>query len=156
MVAPVERSPLLEAGKKPYTQVSLECMAEAIYFEARGEPIAGQAAIGLVILRRTRSGLYPNDVCSVIKQNEHREYGCQFSYRCDGKSEAIQKDNNPSYNLALSVAECVLEGDCSLIGVEQATLYHACSGPNAVKPDWDFRKLRTMGKIGNHCFSLEV
>lgn len=132
-------------------------MAEAIYFEARGEPIAGQAAVGLVILERVRSGRYPSSVCGVISQNDHRFNKCMFSYRCDGKSEHISKENNIAYNLAVSVSECVLDGECNMVGIDQATMYYACDGENTIsRPDWDFDKLRTMGKLSNHCFFKEV
>jgi spore germination cell wall hydrolase CwlJ-like protein len=130
-------SPVLSG--KGYTQETLSCVA-----------------VALVILQRTKDSRYPNDVCSVIAQNEHMFGSCQFSYRCDGKSEVIRKDNNPAYNIAVSVSQCVLEGECGLLGISQATLYHACDGPNAVSPDWDKKKLRTMGKLQNHCFYKEV
>lgn len=53
------------------------CMTEAIYFEARGEPPIGQAAVGLVIQNRVKSGRYPDTVCEVVQQS------LQFSYRND-------------------------------------------------------------------------
>jgi len=150
--------PSYEPTEAPsYTQKDVGCMAEAIYFEARGESIAGQTAVGLVILKRAKSGRYPTSVCNVISQNDHKPNKCMFSYRCDGKSEYIQKENNIAYNLALSVSECVLSGECSLVGVEQATMYYACDGENRIsRPDWNFNKLRIMGKIENHCFYREV
>src|SRR6187455_3088204 len=46
----------------------LQCLAQAIYFEARGEPLAGQLAVGAVIVNRTTSGRYPSDYCSVVTQ----------------------------------------------------------------------------------------
>lgn len=141
-----------------YTQEDVSCMAEAIYFEARGESYAGQVAVGLVILKRSRSERYPASICEVISQNDHRRDKCMFSYRCDGKSEDIPKENNVAYNLAVSISECVLEGECSMPAISQATMYYACDGENKIpKPrSWDWKKLRTMGAVGNQCYFSEV
>jgi len=56
-----------------------QCLAEAIYFESRGEPEMGQLAVAQVVLNRVMSGLYPNSVCGVVYQNAHRFNACQFS-----------------------------------------------------------------------------
>lgn len=85
------------AGKPNYSALIAEssaqreqkCLAEAIYFEARSEPEAGQAAVAQVVLNRARSGLYPASVCGVVYQNRHRYMGCQFSFACEGKSLRI-------------------------------------------------------------------
>ena len=57
----------------------LQCLAQAIYFEARGEPLAGQLAVGAVIVNRTTSGQYPSDYCSVVMQSG------QFSFVRHGR-----------------------------------------------------------------------
>jgi spore germination cell wall hydrolase CwlJ-like protein len=62
------------------------CLAEAVYFEARSEPEAGQAAVAQVVLNRVRSGLYPTSVCGVVYQNRHRHLACQFTFACEGKA----------------------------------------------------------------------
>lgn len=62
---------------------ALECMTQAIYYEARSEPEAGQRAVAQVVLNRVRSPLYPNSVCGVVFQGSHRRTGCQFSFTCD-------------------------------------------------------------------------
>ena len=62
-----------------------KCLADAVYFEARGEPLRGQMAVAQVIMNRVFSGYYPNNVCGVVYQNAHRHLRCQFSktgYRC--------------------------------------------------------------------------
>jgi len=72
-------------------------MAQNIYFEARGEPIKGQLAVGNVVLNRVKSKKYPNTVCEVIKQaridpirGTPIKHKCQFSWYCDGKSDKVQ------------------------------------------------------------------
>jgi len=51
---------------------SEKCLAEAVYFEARGEAVRGQIAVAQVVMNRTFSGFYPNTVCGVVYQNKHR------------------------------------------------------------------------------------
>lgn len=67
------------------------CLAEALYFEARGESIRGQFAVAEVILNRVDSPLFPNTVCGVINQGTGRKFACQFTYTCDGHAEHINE-----------------------------------------------------------------
>jgi hypothetical protein len=62
------------------------CLANAIYFEARSEPVRGQMAVAQVVLNRAFSGFYPNDICGVVYQNASRHLACQFTFACDGAS----------------------------------------------------------------------
>ncbi len=66
-----------------------KCLAEALYFEARGETVKGQVAVAEVILNRRDSGLFPDSVCGVVHQGNGRRNQCQFSYTCDGRPDAI-------------------------------------------------------------------
>ena len=83
---------------------SIMCLAMAIYFEARGEPMVGQVAVAQVIMNRVYDHRYPNDVCDVVKQGYYYTWNenipirdkCQFSFWCDGKPEII---NNTMHNL---------------------------------------------------------
>lgn len=151
--APME----LQDNYPSYSYQDVECLAEAIYFEARGEPVAGQVAVAQVILNRAGSKRYPSSPCAVVRQNEHKMNKCMFSYRCDGKPEYIQKDNNKAYSLALDVSECVLQKRCSVDVAVDATMYYACDGVNKVEsPRWNFTKLKKSGKIKNHCFFQET
>ena len=69
------------------------CMAEAIYFESRGEPFIGQLAVGQVILQRVKSKAFPDDACSVVHQGRKYtverpvKHKCEFSYWCDGSQK---------------------------------------------------------------------
>lgn len=125
-------------------ETALMCLALNIYFEARSEPIEGQIAIAEVTLNRVASTNYPNDVCSVVLQ-ENKD-GCQFSWWCDGKSDQPREHN--SLRTSKALAELMLkEGhDITVIGNE-ATHYHS----NDVHPYWanDLHKIR---RIGKHIF----
>lgn len=122
-----------------------KCLAEAIYFEARSEPEAGQAAVAQVVLNRARSGLYPASVCGVVYQNRHRYMACQFSFACEGKSLRVTESD--SWRRAVRIAREVTEGQTYLADVGASTHYHA----NYVRPRWA-RKLERMDKIGVHIF----
>jgi spore germination cell wall hydrolase CwlJ-like protein len=121
------------------------CLAEAVYFEARSEPVEGQAAVAQVILNRVKSGLYPSSICGVVYQNRHRHLACQFTFACEGKSLRIR--DNESWERATRVASAVLEGRTYLADVGGATHYHA----NYVRPSWS-RRLKKMDVIGRHIF----
>lgn len=120
----------------------LQCLAEAIYFEARGESATGQRAVAEVILNRRDSGAFPRTVCGVVRQAG--QGGCQFSFVCDGKTDAITEP--AAYQQAERVARLMLSGadrDLTL----GATFFHT----PAVRPDWASRFTRTT-QIGYHIF----
>ena len=66
-----------------------KCLANAVYFEARGEPVRGQIAVAQVVMNRVFSPFYPNDVCGVVYQNAHRHLACQFTFACDGIPDIV-------------------------------------------------------------------
>lgn len=70
--------------RRPADYGDLQCLAEAIYFEARGEGSRGWQAVAEVIQNRVESRDYPNTICGVVGQGAHRKNGCQFSFNCDG------------------------------------------------------------------------
>ncbi|GGC62308.1 cell wall hydrolase [Chelatococcus reniformis] len=121
------------------------CLAEAIYFEARSEPEAGQAAVAQVVLNRVRSGLYPTSVCGVVYQNRHRHNACQFSFACEGRR--LVTNDRDSWQSAVRIAQQVLDGTTYLADVGGATHYHA----DYVRPRWA-SKLKKMDVIGRHIF----
>ncbi len=121
------------------------CLAEAIYFEARSEPPAGQAAVAQVVLNRVKSGLYPDSVCGVVYQNRHRYLGCQFTFACEGRSLKITEPG--PWKQAREVARAVTFGKTYLPAVGGATHYHA----NYVRPYWA-RVFKKTDKIGRHIF----
>src|SRR5262249_53087283 len=62
-------------------------LAEAVYFEARGEAVRGQIAVAQVVMNRAFSGKYPATVCGVVYQNKHRHLACQFTFACDNNPD---------------------------------------------------------------------
>jgi spore germination cell wall hydrolase CwlJ-like protein len=120
------------------------CLATAIYFEARGEPVRGQVAVGQVILNRVRSPLFPQTVCGVVYQGQMHP-GCQFSFTCDGHTDSPR--NDAQWALAQSIAKKIMGGELWLPEIGYSTYYHA----NYVNPYWkgDMSKI---DKIGRHIF----
>jgi len=120
------------------------CLAQAVYFEARSEPLQGQLAVAQVVLNRVRSTLWPNEICAVVFQNEHRRHGCQFSFACDGLSD---NPHNPrAWRNAKLVAAVALYGLWQDI-TEAATHYHA----DYVAPAWRTAMNPTV-RYGRHQF----
>jgi hypothetical protein len=121
-----------------------ECLAEALYFEARGESVKGQFAVAEVILNRVRSPLYPNTVCGVVNQGTGKRYQCQFTYTCDGRAETIAEPS--AFRRVGKIARLMLDGaPRALTG--GATHYHT----TAVRPSWA-RKFPETASIGVHRF----
>jgi N-acetylmuramoyl-L-alanine amidase len=91
-----------QTAEKTPDNADVQCVAEAIYHEARGTSEKSQEAVAHVIVNRAESEAFPDDVCGVVKD------GCQFSYECDGKSEAMTEPE--ARKDAVGTAEAVLEG----------------------------------------------
>ena len=121
------------------------CLAEAIYFEARGESEEGQAAVAQVVLNRVASGLYPATICGVVYQNRQRWHGCQFSFACEGESLRITESD--AWLKAVRIATEVTNGKTYVSDIAGSTHYHA----NYVRPRWA-RRLEKMDVIGHHIF----
>jgi spore germination cell wall hydrolase CwlJ-like protein len=122
-----------------------QCLAAGVYFEARGEPVKGQAAVAQVILNRVRNPAYPVSVCGVVYQNEKWRNGCQFSFACDGVRERVA--DKQAWTIAEDVASAVTAGRIWLPDVGSSTHYHA----TYVHPRWA-RAMEKMKKIGDHIF----
>ena len=120
------------------------CLAEALYFEARGETLHGQYAVAEVILNRVDMPNYPNSICGVVRQGMERRHGCQFSYICDGQPETIVETE--SWERAGKIARIMInDAPRDLTGV--ASHYHNV----AVNPYWARSYVRT-ARIGTHIF----
>ena len=127
------------------TQISqrdLQCLAEALYFEARGEGSQGQRAVAEVILNRVDSPAYPRTVCGVVQQGG--KGGCQFSYTCDGRSDRIS--DRAAWARAGKIARSMLDGAPRVL-TAGATHFHTVG----VRPGWARRFDRT-ASIGAHLF----
>jgi hypothetical protein len=128
-----------------YSQDEQKCLAEGIYFEARGEAEAGQTAVAQVILNRVRNPAYPNTICGVVYQNEKQRHKCQFSFACDGRAEIIRSQK--AWKVAQRIALDVTDGKVWIAEVGDSTHYHA----NYVSPRWGRRMIK-VDKIGAHIF----
>ncbi|MGJ3233229.1 MAG: cell wall hydrolase [Oceanicaulis sp.] len=120
------------------------CLAEAIYYEARSENFAGQAAVAEVVLNRVRHRAYPDTVCGVVYQGSERETGCQFTFTCDGSIERAPYGRY--WETSQLVAEHALMGFAQPV-TRSATHYHTTQ----VNPVWNQSLVRTR-RIGAHIF----
>jgi spore germination cell wall hydrolase CwlJ-like protein len=117
----------------------MECLAGAIYFESRGEPLAGQLAVGQVIINRSESGAFPSDYCGVVFQRS------QFSFVRGGSMPRIDR-GSAAWRRASAIARIAHEG----LWDSQAgdSLYfHA----RYVKPNWSRTKI-ARATIDSHIF----
>ncbi|KQT50710.1 hypothetical protein ASG43_05355 [Aureimonas sp. Leaf454] len=132
------------------TKSALNCLARAIYFEARGESADGQTAVGRVILNRVNSPAYPDTVCDVVYQNARLRNRCQFSFACDGSADIITEQR--IWRDIRDLADRLLheKGPLQAPVLLASTHYHALS----VSPRWA-RKLTVTGRIGQHIFYRE-
>ena len=121
-----------------------QCLTEALYFEARGEPIEGQYAVAEVILNRVDHANYPDTVCGVITQGTGRQFACQFTYTCDGRPEEVT-DQGAWHRLG-HIARIMIDGGPRSL-TDGATHYHA----DFVNPQWAALFPRT-ADIGIHYF----
>ena len=143
-VPPPSPAQRLQLEGKDYDKAE-RCLANAIYFESRSEPLRGQIAVAQVVINRVFSPFYPNDVCGVIYQNAHRRLSCQFTFACDGKSKAINERG--AWARANRIAKQTLHGQLYLADVGTSTHYHA----TYVNPYW-VREMRKNVRHGIHNF----
>ena len=134
----------LDALRAPSGNAQWQCLTEALYFEARGEPIEGQYAVAEVILNRVDADNYPDTICGVITQGTGRQFACQFTYTCDGRPEEMT-DDTAMHRLG-HIASIMIDGAPRDL-TAGATHYHA----DWVNPRWASVYPRT-ADIGIHHF----
>ena len=135
-----------------------ECLALNMYHEARGQGIAGELAVTAVVLNRVNDKRYPDTVCEVVEEGPTRaswqnpqvrypiKHRCQFSWFCDGKSDAPR--NKKIYNRMYNLAGAILDNEISFLDItDGATHYHA----DYVTPAWAKTKTGTV-EIQDHIF----
>src|SRR3954454_8332361 len=146
-VAPEPAAPVAEAPRslaeamasepaEHGVDAQLECLAGAVYFEAKGEPLKGQLGVARVILNRTRSGRFPATACGVVKQRG------QFSFVRGGRFPAIAR-GSVAWRTALAVARGARDGHVES-PAGRALFFHARS----VAPGW--RGVTRVAAIANH------
>jgi hypothetical protein len=116
-----------------------DCLAKAVYFEARGEPIDGQLAVAEVVLNRAASGRYPSDICAVVTQP------WQFSFITKGRFPKPDMRSD-SWRKAVAIAR-IAQGNLADKLASNVLWYHA----DYVSPSWGKRLSRQV-KIGLHIF----
>ena len=138
-VAPMEAT-LSSSG---YTSDDLNCLSEALYFEARGTNYEGERAVGEVVLNRASDTRFPATVCGVIDQRYNGS--CQFSYRCDSipndqfhEPVELAKMRSIALELLTRREEDITNG---------ALFFHAAS----MEPGW-FNTLSKRGQFGGNIF----
>ena len=134
----------------------LNCLVEAVYYEARSEPFIAQLAVANVVLERVRDERFPSTICEVVHQGRYNKKGqpirhkCMFSYWCDGKPERMKEI--VALKTAISVSEMAING----VIVEAtlgATHYHA----TYVRPHWrSSHTFMELGQLGRHIFYLDM
>lgn len=124
-------------------RTAIDCLAQAVYYEAALEPVLGQRAVAQVVLNRVRHPAYPNTVCGVVYQGWNQKV-CQFSFTCDGA--LMRKPQTDLWRSAKAIAQDALSGR-EVPEVGTATHYHA----DYVVPYWAF-KLGKIATIGRHIF----
>jgi len=121
----------------------LDCLTQAVYFEARGETPRGQAAVAQVVMNRVNSPSFPKTVCGVVFQGA-ATHGCQFSFACDGSMRhGLEVE---AWDRARQVAERTLSGALRA-DIGAATHFHT----TAVQPNWGPQMLR-VAQVGLHVF----
>ena len=119
------------------TDAQHECLAGAVYFESKGEPLHGQLSVAEVILNRARSGRFPASACGVVKQRG------QFSFIRGGRFPAIAR-GSLAWKRAVAIAHIAVR-DLADGPAPKALFFHA----KRVSPRW---KLTRVAAVGNHIF----
>ena len=115
----------------------LECLAIAVYYEAKSEPLTGQLAVAEVILNRAQSGRFPTTICGVVKQRG------QFSFVQGGRLPAVAR-GSAHWRTAVAISR-IAQGGLSESSASNALYFHA----RRVSPGW---RLTRVGIVGNHVF----
>ena len=117
----------------------MRCLAGAVYFESRGEPLAGQLAVAQVVINRSEDARWPASYCGVVYQR------AQFSFVKNGTMPRIRTSSN-AWKRAKSIAKIAHEGLWESKAGD-AVYFHA----KYVRPKWSYRKERT-AQIDTHVF----
>lgn len=123
---------------------ALECLTQAVYYEAASEGADGQRAVAQIVLNRMRHPAYPNTVCGVVYQGSERQTGCQFTFTCDGS--LTRPPVQSLWKQAQRIATEALKGKV-FAPAGHATHYHA----DYVLPYWA-DSLDKSAQIGRHIF----
>jgi hypothetical protein len=146
---PIEHAPSpwgMQAVLASDRQRALLCLTQAVYYEARGEDLAGQQAVAQVVLNRLSDPKFPKSVCAVVYQGSELNTGCQFTFTCDGSLS--HAPSGAAWLRAEEVAQHALAGRV-FAGVGAATHYHN----EHVAPYWR-TSLTELTQVGRHIFYM--
>lgn len=135
---PAVSAPAMPAPKHRLGAADLRCLALNVYWEARGEPAEGQAAVAHVTLNRAASALFPASVCGVVHQS------CQFGWTCDGRDH--RPSEGPAWEQSLAVARQAAAGGADPTG--GALYFHHLRE----RPQWAQGRYANKQVIGDHVF----
>ncbi len=138
------RAPSTLGAETSGSQRDLECLTQAVYYEARGESRKGQYAVAQVVMNRVNHPAFPKTVCGVVFQGAAKRKGCQFSFACDGSMRRGREAQ--AWNEARKVATRVLAG-AAVADIGAATHFHT----TAVSPAWG-SQMRRVAQVGMHVF----
>jgi spore germination cell wall hydrolase CwlJ-like protein len=127
-----------------HEKAELDCLAQAVYYEARSESTRGQMAVAEVVMNRVNDSRFPKTVCGVVYQGQTREVGCQFTFTCDGSLRIAP--SGPAWDRARDIALHVALGLNKPI-TGHATHYHT----DYVNPYWSPGMVKT-AEVGQHIF----
>lgn len=145
---PVDAATQKAIAMKRFQLAEENCLARAVYFEARSESELGQLAVAKVILNRVKDPEYPKTICGVVYQGSGKRNSCQFSFACDGLPDDVKSP--AAWANAKHIAEMAMSGDAKVAAIGSATNYHA----DYVTPAWA-KSMRRLIKIGHHVFYEE-
>ena len=145
----LEASPSARPFAMPTTDLidqsrAIDCLTAAVYYEAAGEPLAGQQAVAQVVLNRVRHPAFPKTVCGVVFEGANLSTGCQFTFTCDGSLARVPQAD--AWQRSRRVAAAAL-GGFVMRGVGDATHYHA----DYIVPYWATTMVK-ISKVGSQIF----
>ena len=131
--------------------IQQNCLATAVYFEARSESALGQLAVATVVLNRAQKS--NSSICGVVYKGASYFNACQFSFACDGKPDIL--DDKRAWKASVVIANMAIAGSVAALSESMqiltiATNYHA----DYVNPKWS-KQLTRLTKIGRHIFYSE-
>lgn len=144
----LEQSIVKSQAKAKFFTAEVDCLARNIYYEAGREPVAGKIAVGMVVLNRMASPMFPKTACGVVYQGTHDEAkGCQFSWACqDGLPGIVM--GSEAWNLSIRIAKQILIKGKDVGDTSRGALYFH---NDTVKPSWA-TKDKFLTQIGGHFF----
>ena len=154
----VDLSEISQEQIEQWMQIETECLAMNVYHEARNQGTAGQIAVAHVTVNRVKDHRFPDTVCEVVYQGQHRpswkgtgemipvRHKCQFSWYCDGKADTVYDEE--TFNKIYDLTSLMMDGTIQIIDItDGATHYHA----DYVSPSWAKTKTKTV-EIEDHIF----